>query len=92
MNGHRPKAKDWDAIANDAKFRPGAMAALCSISLRQLERHFVNCFHKTPSEWTRELRLRLSRRRVNKAKFPTTALFDRPQRAIFFGSQRLLNA
>lgn len=37
------------------------MAALCSISLRQLERFFIASFKKTPKGWTRELRCKLAR-------------------------------
>jgi transcriptional regulator GlxA family with amidase domain len=37
------------------------MAALCCISLRQLERHFANQFHTTPRSWTQHLRLRLAK-------------------------------
>ncbi len=47
-------------MARDAHFQPANMAALCSISLRQLERYFSKSFHKTPTKWNRELRLRLA--------------------------------
>jgi transcriptional regulator GlxA family with amidase domain len=64
MNRELLKAQDWEGVARDANFRPAAMAALCSISLRQLERHFANRFNKAPAEWTRELRLRLAQQRI----------------------------
>ena len=37
------------------------MAALCSTSLRQLERHFAQAFQKSPGEWSRELRCEIAR-------------------------------
>jgi len=52
--------QDWEKLAREAHFRPEAMAALCPISLRQLERFFREAFHKTPRTWTRELRCRLA--------------------------------
>jgi AraC-like DNA-binding protein len=52
---------DWQALAHKAKFRPAGIAALCSISLRQLERHFASEFHITPRSWTQDVRLRLAK-------------------------------
>ena len=54
------KAQDWEGMARDAKFRPATIAAFCSISLRQLERHFAKQFHRTPVGWTRDLRIRVA--------------------------------
>ena len=42
------------------------MAGLCSVSLRQLERFFVERFNKTPIGWTRELRCRMARELIDK--------------------------
>jgi hypothetical protein len=39
--------------------------AMCSISLRHLERHFAKHFHKTPGAWTRDLRLRLAKKLIS---------------------------
>jgi transcriptional regulator GlxA family with amidase domain len=61
MSGQLLKVHDWQILARKANFRPAGMAAMCSISLRQLERHFQCCFHRTPGEWTRDLRLRLAK-------------------------------
>jgi len=41
------------------------MADLCPISLRQLERFFVEQFHETPRRWTRALRCRLARQLIS---------------------------
>lgn len=42
------------------------MAALCWVSLRQLERHFTKQFQQTPSKWARALRCRLARELIAK--------------------------
>ncbi len=55
------KITDWGALARSAKFRPGEMAARIPISLRQLERFFIDYFRQRPQEWTVELRCRLAR-------------------------------
>src|SRR6266516_8152070 len=55
------KVESLEELARKANFRPDSMAALCSISLRQLERVFVKRFNKTPGAWARELRCRLAR-------------------------------
>lgn len=60
------EARDWEAIARGARFRPSEMAARCSVSLRQLERHFANRFHMTPGQWTRNLRLRLAQELISR--------------------------
>lgn len=39
-------------------FSPPEMAALCGISIRQLERDWQEAFQKTPTVWIRELRCR----------------------------------
>jgi AraC-like DNA-binding protein len=36
------------------------MAAICRISLRQLERLFAEAFHQTPKIWLRDFRCRLA--------------------------------
>jgi len=48
-------------LAKQASFKPGQMAALCSISLRHLERFFAEHFHKAPGDWARELKFQLAR-------------------------------
>ena len=51
---------NWEKLAKEAKFHPATMAALCPISLRQLERFFIERFKQTPLEWARQLRCRLA--------------------------------
>jgi AraC family transcriptional regulator len=43
-------------LARDASYQPAQMAALCFVSLRQLERFFRKVHNKTPGEWIREVR------------------------------------
>jgi AraC-like DNA-binding protein len=49
------RIKDWEQLAQDARYSPEALSALCGISLRQLERFFREFFRKTPRAWLREL-------------------------------------
>ena len=56
---------NWAALAKNANFRPAAMAALCSVSLRQLERYFASNMNQTPGAWTRELRLRIAKQLIS---------------------------
>src|SRR6266404_146986 len=56
----------WEEVAREAKFQPAAMAGLRSISLRQLERFFVEHFNKTPIAWTQELRCQMARELIAK--------------------------
>jgi len=51
----------WERVAIAASFRPVDMAARCGISLRQLERVFIERFHTTPKSWARKLRCNLAR-------------------------------
>jgi len=51
-------------MAREARFHPVAMAALCSISLRQLERFFAEHFNTTPIAWTREFRCKQARQLI----------------------------
>lgn len=55
---------DWEQLAREAKFQPSAIAALCPISLRQLERFFAARFNKTPRSWAKELQCRLARQLI----------------------------
>ena len=41
MSGRLVRIEKWETLARQADFHPAQMAALCSISLRQLERFFA---------------------------------------------------
>jgi len=60
MSGRLLGISDWEKLAREAEFRPSKMAALCPISLRQMRRFFHEQFDKSPSQWVRELRCRIS--------------------------------
>jgi AraC-like DNA-binding protein len=60
MSGRLDRVRDWKRLAQQAEFQPAKMAALCSISLRQLERFFEKQFKQTPGSWTRRLKCRLA--------------------------------
>jgi AraC-like DNA-binding protein len=64
MSARLSKIFDWERLAREARFEPAAMAALCPISLRQLERFFEKEFNQTPSTWVRELKCRNARRLI----------------------------
>lgn len=65
MSARLQSIQEWEKLARQAKFQPGVMAALCPISLRQMQRFFLKAFHKTPGEWSRELRCRLARQLIS---------------------------
>ena len=61
MSAQLQKINDWQLLAREASFKPADMAAMCSVSLRQLERHFLVRFQRTPGNWTRDLRFRIAK-------------------------------
>ena len=60
------RIENWEKLARDARFRPSVIAALCPISLRQLERFFAAQFNTTPQTWAKELKCRLARQLISK--------------------------
>ena len=60
MSGYLLQIQDWERLAKEANFQPQVMAAMCPISLRQLERFFKKDLQKTPSQWVRDLRCRIA--------------------------------
>ena len=64
MSGRLLRIERWEILAGQADFQPAKMAALCSISLRQLERFFALRFGQTPGEWSRELKCRQALKRI----------------------------
>ena len=55
---------DWAALAEAADYEPGRMAALCPVSLRHLERHFLQHFRLTPGQWIRQQRCGIAREMI----------------------------
>jgi AraC-like DNA-binding protein len=62
MNSRLLQVQDWEKLARQAWFRPSVMAALCTISLRQLQRFFAEHFQETPRAWASRVRCRLAAR------------------------------
>ena len=53
---------DWRVAAAQAHYCPRAFAALCGVSLRQLERYFKIRFAQSPHDWLRSIRMQEARR------------------------------
>jgi transcriptional regulator GlxA family with amidase domain len=66
MHSKLQRVSGWEKLAREANFRPAVMAALCPISLRQMERYFLTHFHKSPRRWVKELRCRLARQLIER--------------------------
>ena len=60
------RIQEWEALAVEAGYDPATMAALCPISLRQLERFFKTRFGKSPRAWVMELRCRRARELIQR--------------------------
>lgn len=57
--------KEWEEVAREARYNPAKMAALCSISERQLQRLFQQHLKCTPSRWLRQLQCRLAKQLIS---------------------------
>ena len=55
------RIQDWETLAKDAGYDVTTMAAICPISLRQLERFFKLHFGRNPRSWAMELQCRRAR-------------------------------
>lgn len=47
----------WEKLAKAAQYRPQALAELCGVSMRTLQRYFRSRYDKTVSDWLRDMRL-----------------------------------
>jgi AraC-like DNA-binding protein len=56
--------KEWQEVARQADFNSVKMAALCSISERQLQRLFKKHLRCTPSRWLRDLQCQLAKQLI----------------------------
>ena len=54
----------WSDIARQARYKPQAMAKLCRVSLRTVQRHFQKHLHITFSMWLADHRMAEARRRI----------------------------
>jgi transcriptional regulator GlxA family with amidase domain len=60
---------DWEQVAEKAQYRAIGMASLCGVSLRQLERHFLVTFGKSPQKWLKEIRLAKAAAILSQSRF-----------------------
>jgi transcriptional regulator GlxA family with amidase domain len=60
------RIQHWEALAIEAGYDSATMAALCPISLRQLERFFKLQFGKSPRSWLLELQCGRARHLVER--------------------------
>jgi len=58
------RIQDWETLAKEAGYDVNTMAALCPISLRQLERFFKIHFGRNPRSWAMELQCRRARKLI----------------------------
>ena len=58
MGSRLSRIIDWDGLAEKAQYNVKDLAALCGISLRQLERYIKTTFAQTPEQWVNEFRLK----------------------------------
>jgi AraC-like DNA-binding protein len=66
MRSRLVRIQDWEGLAIDAGYEPATIAALCPISLRQLERFFKLHFGKSPRAWAVELQCRRARELIER--------------------------
>jgi AraC family transcriptional regulator len=57
MSGRLATINNWPELAAQAHWNVAELADLCGVSVKTLERHFLNTFGKPPHEWMHELRL-----------------------------------
>jgi AraC-like DNA-binding protein len=54
----------WEALADRARFSPAALAALCHVSERTVQRHFRAHYNLTVKGWLNDLRLQRAYKRL----------------------------
>jgi AraC-like DNA-binding protein len=59
-----PPRQRYEALAAAANYRVGKMAALCGISIRQLQRDFRRALDDSPRAWLHRQKLQLARSRL----------------------------
>jgi AraC-like DNA-binding protein len=70
------QTKSWDKLAGAAGYQPAALAKLCCVSLRTLQRHFRSEFGKTVSEILRDIRLSQAYERLKQGDRVKEVAFD----------------
>ena len=57
MSSRLSRIADWSILAKKAQFSATELAALCNVSLRQLERYYKQSFDQSPRTWLNMTRL-----------------------------------
>lgn len=57
MKSHLDRDSDWADWGAKAGYKASALAKLRNVSLRQLERYFIDYYGRPPQEWLNELRM-----------------------------------
>jgi len=76
LNSHLDQFQDWVSLARSAGYRPGELARLCSVSLRQLERHFEQRFGSRPQVWLSDQRLERARELLLQGHYVKTVALE----------------
>jgi len=58
MSSRLARISDWGGLAKRAQYNAKELAALCHVSLRQLERYYKQSFDQSPQTWLNETRLK----------------------------------
>ena len=66
----------WETLAVQAKFCPHALAALCNVSLRTLQRRFDKTYGMPVGHWMRQLRLALAYNRIATGESVKSVAYD----------------
>jgi AraC-like DNA-binding protein len=61
MKGGENLMKTWAELAKEANYSIAALASLCGVSVRQLERNFKQTMDQSPKQWLNGLRLESAR-------------------------------
>jgi AraC-like DNA-binding protein len=57
MEAKLKQTRNWELLADTAKYRVSTLAVQCHLSARQLERFFATEFGEAPHKWLHELRM-----------------------------------
>ena len=66
MNSRLDRVASWPRLARKAGYEPKKLAALCRVSLRQLERYCRVALHSSPRGWLNDLRIERSKKLLKK--------------------------
>jgi AraC-like DNA-binding protein len=66
----------WETLAVQAKFCPHALATLCSVSLRTLQRRFDRTYGMPVGHWMRQLRLARAYNRIASGETVKSVAYD----------------